>query len=144
MWWDSSYKLQTAPNHLNCRQNARSATANTLQATKVVLYTKSFNSVATNTTTQEITISSNNHHQPITIRNSQSINQPTPYPSTQIPRTQHHSYAEVAATNISNTPPPNFPDTQQTSSIDNNVLTTFLEDFKCIINPLISLLTTIF
>jgi hypothetical protein len=80
---------------------------------------------------------------PPTNHHSQSINQPTPHPSTQIPRTQHHSYAEVAATNTGNIPPPNFPDTQQTSSIDNNVLTKFLEDFKCIINLLISLLTTV-
>jgi len=92
--------------------------------------------------------SRNNNQQqqpPPTNHHSQSINQPTPHPSTQIPRTQHHSYAEVAATttNTGNTPPPNFPDTQQTSSIDNNVLTKFLEDFKCIINPLISLLTTV-
>lgn len=94
---------------------------------------------------QPYNLRNNNQQQqpPPTNHHSQFINQPTPHPSTQIPRTQHHSYAEVAATNTGNTPPPNFHDTQQTSSIDNNVLTKFLEDFKCIINPLISLLTTV-
>jgi hypothetical protein len=39
---------QIALNHLTCWQNAPSAMANIPQATKVVLYTKSFNSVAVN------------------------------------------------------------------------------------------------
>lgn len=73
----------------------------------------------------------------------QPINQLTSHPSTQIPKTRNHSYAEAVTTNTGNAPPPNLPETQHTSSIDNNVLTKFLEDFKCIINPLISLLTTV-
>jgi hypothetical protein len=78
---------QITPNHLNYRQNARSATAN-LQATKVVLYTKSFNSVAANLTTQEITISSNNHHQPITFRS----------PSTSQHHIHQHKFQELNIT----------------------------------------------
>jgi carbamoylphosphate synthase small subunit len=60
---------QVAPNHLTCRQKAPSAMTNIPQATKVVLYTKSLNSVAANLTTKEIIISSNNHHLPITKHN---------------------------------------------------------------------------
>lgn len=85
-------------------------------------------------------ISRNNQQQP-TNHQTHPVNQPQS--STQIPRTHHHTYAEATATNTGNAPPPNPPDTQNTSSIDNNVLTKFLEDFKCIINPLISLLTTV-
>lgn len=80
---------------------------------------------------------------PPTNHQMQPINQPTSHLSTQIPRTQYHSYAEAVATNTGNAPPPNPSETQNTSSVDNNVLTKFLEDLKCIINPLISLLTTV-
>lgn len=87
----------------------------------------------------------NQHHQPQSTNQTMKPNyQPNPQPSTQNPSTRtNKSYAEATA-NTSNAPPPTpSSNTRPITSHDNNDITKFLEEFKCLINPLISLITAL-
>lgn len=87
---------------------------------------------------------SNQHRQSTQSENQQTppVNQQTPGPAAPASGTKlKYSYAEATAT-TGNAPPQNFTKTQHPVNIE-NLLTKFIDDFKCIINPLLSLLTTV-
>jgi len=93
----------------------------------------------------------NQHHQPKSTNQTTKPNyQPNPQPSTQNPSTRtDQSYAEATANKtkkklnynaLSPTPSSN---TRPIPSPDNNDITKCLDEFKCLINPLISLITAL-
>ena len=87
----------------------------------------------------------NLHHQPQSTNQTMKPNyQPNLQSSTQNPSTQsNQSYAEATA-NTGNAPPPtNSSNTRPITNSDNNDIKNFLEELKCLINPLISLITAL-